>query len=201
MGVNGYTKYTLGVRKLKMMTASQIPKKQKHKLIRLFQQIVLKTEHAFLPKDPETLVMESMTEFVPEGRIEAGFLKALMACKKGSVEKRLVRALVLGCVEGEEGRNMIARDFVNARGIMKLSRTNVSEAAALEGDDDAVSQLSLSKTRKWSGNFRSLYSKAEEDWNHLIKSGYICKRHRRRLSVPEETITEVVSFILQPANR
>lgn len=106
-GVSGYTKCSLGITKLRKTELADITNLQKRKLLRLFQKIVLKEAHAFLPKEPENLVMEVMKEFVTEGILENGFLKGLMACKKVSVEKRLLRALVLGCVEGEEGKMIL----------------------------------------------------------------------------------------------
>lgn len=57
------------------------------------------------------------------------------------------------------------------------------------------------KGRMWSGNYRQLYTKSEQDWLHLMQKGTISSRKHRRISVPDDNIRECVSLIFLPTNR
>lgn len=64
MGVNGHVKCSLSIKKIREQSILELEKRRKRKLIRVFQQIVLKAAHAFVPNEAEELIHESMKDFV-----------------------------------------------------------------------------------------------------------------------------------------
>lgn len=171
MGVNGYTKCSLMINKIRQKSLGKLEKKQKRKLIRLFQQTVFKATHAFLPDYANKLIYiyAPMRDLIPEDTQQEGFFKGIAACRKGSMEKSLIRAIVVGCVRGMPAQTMRDRDFANADEIRELacSKTgtqNIGGDDDVDDDDDEIDKLVISKKRKRSGNFRCLYDNAEQDW-------------------------------------
>lgn len=65
MAVNGYTKCSLMIKKIRQKSLGRQEKKEKRKLIRLFQQVVYKAAHSSFPDEANKLVCESMKDFIP----------------------------------------------------------------------------------------------------------------------------------------
>lgn len=96
---------------------------------------MLKAAHEFLPSEPMNLVTEAMKDFAPESVQIQKLRQSLSACRIGSIEKRMMRVVIMCCVGGDNARDIIAKDVVNSPGILCI-RQNPSRIVNLDGNSD-----------------------------------------------------------------
>lgn len=170
MGVNGYTKCSLGIKKKRKYGWQDLDVKSKNKLVRVFGHIIWKAAHAFLLDEPEFFVRESL-KYQGVAPFNCEDLKRwLMACNKRINQKRLVRAIIAGCIGGRVGMELMARDV--HYGGMKWMKNTITTSSGSEEDmsqedeEGKVNGIASSRAHKWSGYFRVLRKRSLEDWKH-----------------------------------
>lgn len=183
MGVSGATIGSIGVKKFRKSGISGMSAKQQKKLVRLFRNIAVKAAHACATEAEKLIAME--VGDIGSGPLHTENLRdSLGTCRKGSKEKRFVRALIHGCIKGPLARGLISRGMQNVNALLRSedgkaarSRQDARTEAgnrdsghmqALEGldgnqQDIVVTEASLTLDRKWSGHFQSVYNSAVKD--------------------------------------
>lgn len=197
MRVSGAAISAVGVKKLRKSTIGALEISHKKKLLRVFCNVVVKAAHAFTPEDPGGLIAEYLGDVGYEALRFDRLQRSLAICKKGIKEKRVVRALVHGCIRSLLSRYIIARDVQSITALLRSNYGQKAQTAVVEAIEDgegtntcvggnahiAALDASLTASRNWPGHFRPVYGSASKDWQHFNKFGHIATRRRWRMSV------------------
>lgn len=90
------------------------------------------------------------------------------ACVKGTREKRLLRALIYGMLEGSKANEMLTRDALHCKCLRMLDvGEDSSDVEASNEDDVDKVQVAQSRRRVRSGKFKKKVSRSRNDCSSL----------------------------------
>lgn len=203
MGTSGRDKSTIGIRKIRNKSVSELSEKQRKDLVRIVKNIMFKICKSFLPEDSQNLLFAVVGELGSPSKDKETLSECLSRCRKGSVEKRLLRSIIMGSIGGAEGRKMIAADVVSplkdgnheeegselesfeeedgTTTTQQQQQQQLVPPPANETVEERVKRVGDLNERLRSGNVRRMIQRAQNDWIHFQENGYI-KVVRRTLN-------------------
>lgn len=125
--VSGCNKSRVHVKKLKAIRVREMTSLNKFVLVRVLKNIIVKIAMSFEPKDYLQLIYDVLQNMGYRSRLKQSLLKCLGSCKFRTMEKSLLRALIIGMFSGEDGHRMITEDVLKGGTVSGDSEGSSSE--------------------------------------------------------------------------
>lgn len=215
MRISGRDKGIVGIRKLRTQKLAGLEKTHRGHVVRIVKNIVSRTCKAFVPNDHEQLMYSVFNELGCESAVQETLKKCLSICPLRSIEKRLLRSIIVGVIGGQQARKIIADDVsytTHSHGGDDSDDADGNaedEERSMQPDENAVNSSNATSVqvaqngqpRYWYGGCRRMLRRAEEDWHHFITTGFIPEVKRRNKKTSDESVKESVSFVFSNDNR
>lgn len=110
MRMSGRDKGLIGIKKMKGKKLNELQVKHRGHVVRIVKNIVMRVCESFLPMDSRSLLCAASNELGVKNDLIQKLISLLRVCKLRSLEKRMMRCMILGIVEGNEAKRLIAVD-------------------------------------------------------------------------------------------
>lgn len=193
--------------------ARELPIKCRKALVKAADKCLRKICSLILRQDGDGLYDEFLREKCVSNSIVHGMIKALTKTKKGTVEKRILRACLFAHLPGEEVQRLIA----DSKNIEEYDMTGVLNENMESENDEEDGEINKGQVRYTgnsergvgtevvlksvnSGAFCRARKFARDDWLDLLNDGHIMTIPHGRKIFNDVEILQAVKFMLRSDN-
>lgn len=151
-----------------------------------------KVVQTLLPTDPIELLREALQQRGVSTGEKSVLTEARRCSIRGSLEKRLLRSVLVGNFARDEALKVIAEEVKDIdREYNRKGPKRMEEGESIEDDMDARRR----DDRPKGSNVRRKYSITQRDWENFREEGRLNVQTRRLIRGSTETVEDAVKFI------
>lgn len=213
--ISGREKAIIVLRKIQKKRLSELEPRHRQHIIRIVKDVVLQSCKAFMPEDGKEYLFQVANQLGFQSSSETVLESSLKASMARSVEKRLIRGLLVAGIGGKEGRRIISRDLMYISHDKEFEDTYLDEElqknGMIETDDEdtgkrddmrgKMKQTIINRDRFYYGGTIMAIQRAKDDWYHFQGNRFLPLLTRRNAKVDPRTVEEVVSICFSTENR